>query len=104
MARSCAGDMEIYSSIISEAVGGIIGGIRMMNFYFLFQSGGWGWGGGEVKCIASLRCNYQIVLPTYLQPTNIVGKELLFRTLDSYIEDPGIFTKVNHPLITNKHF
>ena len=39
-ARSCAGDMEIYSSIISEAVGGIIGGIRMMNFYFLFQSGG----------------------------------------------------------------
>ena len=78
MPRSCAGDMEIYSSIISEAVGGIIGGIRMMNFYFLFQSGGWGWGGGEAKCIASLRCNYQIVLPTYLQPTNTGGKELMF--------------------------
>ena len=91
MARSCAGDMEIYSSIISEAVGGIIGGIRMMNFYFLFQSGGWGWGGGEAKCIASLRCNYQIVLPTYLQPTNTKGKELMFRNLNSIFKQGSLY-------------
>ena len=42
MARSCAGDMEIYSSIISEAVGGIIGALEWWTSTFSFNQVGEG--------------------------------------------------------------